>query len=119
MLLESKVRNVSTPVLLQSLYVIVNISTGNSRHKKKIVDSEILVQALLAYISHEDPSIRVASVWAVINLTWQEEMDSSDRTETLRTWGFLEKLKQHVNDPDTDVRGRVKTCIEHFESSMH
>ena len=117
-LLESKVRNVNTPVLQQALYVVVNVATGNYQHKSAILASDVLIQALYNYISHEQPSIRVAAVWAIINLTWQEEQESYERTEKLRVYGFQDKLKQHLGDSDADVRGRVKTCLEHFEASM-
>lgn len=101
-------------IILQTLYVIVNVATGNEDHKNWVVGSEEVLRRVLQFMSHERPNIRVATVWCIINLTWTEDQGSVTRIQKLRTFGFEDKLKTMVEDPDLDVRDRVKTALAHF-----
>ena len=72
-LLEKNLLNTQEEIILQTLYIIVNISTGNEKHKTLIMLSRNVLQAIYTLMSNSKASIRVATLWCVINLTWTEE----------------------------------------------
>ena len=45
-------------IILQTLYIIVNVATGNELHKSRIMESSILLQCVLNYLVkyHESKS---------------------------------------------------------------
>lgn len=49
-LLDEKLRMSQEEIILQTLYVIVNISTGNERHKAAIIKHPTLLQHILHYM---------------------------------------------------------------------
>jgi len=106
---------VENGLLLQTLYTIVNISTGNRDHKDYIMNSTVLVLAIKNSLTHINPSIRIAAVWCVINLTWCEQGNVSLRIEVFRDIGILSILGGMKEDVDLDVRERVKCAIEQCE----
>ncbi|KAJ3202354.1 Armadillo repeat-containing protein 8 [Entophlyctis luteolus] len=120
-------------VILQTLYIIVNVATGNEKHKGMIMGNDSVLRSVLRLMNHEKPLIRLASVWCVINLSEQDEQSeeqpfyfsvylssksgpkySRDRLEALRNMGFLDNLKKLLSDDDADVRERVKTAMKNF-----
>lgn len=101
-------------LLLQTLYVIVNVATGSLKHKECILNSKVLTEHLYKYLGHRDSGIKVATIWAIINLTWQDA-DVMVPMDVLHEMGFASRLRELLNDGDADVRGRAKTCLEHFE----
>lgn len=114
-ILEAKL-NFSNPtkVIIQALYIICNIGTGNEKHKTVLMQNSAIIQSLLASLNHSDANVRVGAVWCVINLAWSEEPGAADRIQTLRTLGFESRLKSIMEDPELDVRDRVKTALEQF-----
>lgn len=93
---------------------------------------------ILRSLDADDPQIRVAAVWCLINLTWPDDsgiddwkfifllksshfcfLGASQRIDELCRRGFGEKLHTMIHDSCLDVRDRVKTAIEHFERSRH
>ncbi|ORY08135.1 ARM repeat-containing protein [Basidiobolus meristosporus CBS 931.73] len=117
-LFESKLNSKHEDIILQTLYTIVNVATGNERHKMALINSDTILKAISDYMTHSKASIRVATVWCIINLTWTEERHSyAERVRKLQTLGFETKLNSLVDDPDLDVRDRVKTALTHFRTS--
>lgn len=49
-ILEMKLQASSPQIILQVLYIIVNVATGNELHKSRIMESSILVQSILNYL---------------------------------------------------------------------
>ena len=43
--------------------------------------------------------------------------DSDDRVQQLKNLGFEDQLGNMTDDPDLDVKDRVKTAIQHFQST--
>ncbi|KAJ3093849.1 hypothetical protein HDU97_008938 [Phlyctochytrium planicorne] len=101
-------------IILQTLYVIVNISTGSERHKSAVMASATLLNAIMHFMSHEKSTIRVATVWCVINLSEVDDGGSQQRINALKQRGFDVKLRYMADDVDSDVRGRVKTALANF-----
>ncbi len=62
--------------------------------------------------------MRVAAVWAVINLSWREDPAAARRIEKLKNLGFEAKLRDMANDRDIDVKDRVRTALQHFQSDV-
>ncbi|KAI8822623.1 armadillo-type protein [Fimicolochytrium jonesii] len=105
-------------LVLQGLYVIVNISTGNDRHKAAIMGRDLLLRSILRFMTSSSSNIRLATVWCVINLTWTDDAGASDRTERLRQLGFVPILESMADDLNMDVKDRVKTALASFGSSQ-
>ncbi|KAJ3285167.1 Armadillo repeat-containing protein 8 [Borealophlyctis nickersoniae] len=101
-------------IVLQTLYVIVNVSTGNDRHKSAIMGCFQILQSILGFMAHPKSSIRVATIWCVINLTWTDDPGSQERVDRLRSLGFETCLKSMSEDSNMDVKDRVKTALGNF-----
>ncbi|ORY50963.1 ARM repeat-containing protein [Rhizoclosmatium globosum] len=104
-------------VVLQTLYVVVNIATGSERHKGLVVGSHGLMTNVLKFMNHEAPLIRLATVWCILNLTEPDDLYpklSHDRLDQLRAYGFHEQLQKMLADSDPDVRDRVKTALKNL-----
>ncbi|KAI8619701.1 armadillo-type protein [Chytriomyces sp. MP71] len=104
-------------VVLQTLYVIVNIATGNERHKRLIIASDSVLRNIFKFMSHEKALIRLATVWCVINLSEPDDAYpkyTRDRLGRLVAFGFQEKLKQMLLDTDPDVQERVIIAIKNL-----
>ncbi|KAJ3249377.1 Armadillo repeat-containing protein 8 [Chytriomyces hyalinus] len=109
-------------VILQTLYVIVNIATGGERHKGLIAGSDSVLSNIFKFMSHDKSLIRLATVWCVINLTDPDEAavkGTHERCEKLLAFGFHEQLKQMLLDSDPDVRERVKTAIKNLVTGVN
>ncbi|KNC97089.1 uncharacterized protein SPPG_07484 [Spizellomyces punctatus DAOM BR117] len=104
----------SDDIILQALYVIVNVSTGNDRHKAAIMNRETIIEAILGFMSHTKSLIRVATIWCVINLTWTDDPGAQERVIRLRELGFETRLASMMDDSNMDVKDRVKTALANF-----
>ena len=52
-MLEVKIQMNNPQIILQTLYIIVNVATGNESHKSRIMESSILLQCVLNYLVKE------------------------------------------------------------------
>ncbi|KAJ3112935.1 Armadillo repeat-containing protein 8 [Physocladia obscura] len=104
-------------IILQTMYIIVNIAIGSERHKGLIIGSDSILENIMKYMNHEKPLIRLAAVWCVINLTEPDESHpkpTSDRLDRLRSIGIQDALKRICLDSDRDVRDRVRTALKNL-----
>lgn len=115
-MLEQKLRSQSDDILVQALYVVVNISTGSERHKAAIMNSKEILNAIIESTSHLLGPVRIAAIWCIINMTWPDDAGSNERVIILRQLGFEERLKDMSEDPDIEVKERVKTALQHFRN---
>ena len=46
-LLESKMQMSNPQIILQTLYIVVNVATGNELHKSRIMESSVIIQGIL------------------------------------------------------------------------
>jgi hypothetical protein len=67
-----------TESIIQALYVIVNIATGNTKHKSLIMASPELLNKIHGLMNYPHPQVRVATAWCIINLTWIEDNQTSE-----------------------------------------
>lgn len=49
-ILETKIQIFNPQIILQTLYIIVNVATGNELHKSRIMESSILLQSILNFL---------------------------------------------------------------------
>jgi len=76
-----------------------------------------ILRSVLGLMSHGSATIRVATIWVIINLTWPDEKIAHgvhDRVILLRSLGVEDRLQSLNADHDLDVRDRVKTALHHF-----
>ncbi|OAQ27260.1 ARM repeat-containing protein [Linnemannia elongata AG-77] len=116
-IIEEKLSWDDPRLLEHALYVLVNIATGNEYHKQSILKRQGILRSVLRSMNHESAAIRVASIWVIINLTWQDDKVSHSVHECvtlLRSMGVEDRLLALNADHDLDVRDRVKTALQHF-----
>ncbi|CEH15299.1 Proteins containing armadillo/beta-catenin-like repeat [Ceraceosorus bombacis] len=53
----------------QGAYIIVNIATGAEAHRRAILARPNILQTLVRLLGHDASDLRLASVWAALNLT--------------------------------------------------
>lgn len=97
--------------------MLVNIATGSEYHKQSIMKRHAILRSILGLMSHGAPTVRVAAIWVVINLTWQDDKTSTgvhDRVLYLRNMGMEDRLRIMNTDQNLDVRDRVKTALHQF-----
>ena len=110
-----------TELIASTVHVISHIANGSPKHKQLLIAQRQLLHNWLPHFNHGDRRVRVICVWAVISLTWVEtDSDRSDaqkRARELKNCGIENTIRALANDPDLDVRERVRTAIRHFEAS--
>ena len=79
---------------------------------------EPILRLIFQHMMHDSSSIRVATVWCLINLTWTDDAGSQFRVARLKALGFEERLKYMHDDVDLDVKDRVKTAMNHFANAQ-
>ena len=114
--------NVPTEIIVAVSFVIINIAAGLPQHRQKLLGHPDLIRNLLGYFNHPHRQVRVNCVWIVINLTDEDEQsdreESRERALELRSLGVADKLRALRDDPDLDVRERVKTALHQVNSLM-
>ncbi|KAH9789812.1 armadillo repeat-containing protein 8 [Citrus sinensis] len=107
---------------IQGMYVLGNVATGKESHKEAVMD-QLLLRAenkaqscIIKFLQSNDSRLRTAAVWAVLNLTCSSSPGSSGRLVKLHDAGIVSHVKNMVNDPCLDVKLRVKTALEQFNS---
>ncbi|KAH0345493.1 ARM repeat-containing protein, partial [Aureobasidium melanogenum] len=105
-----------------ALGVIIHVAGGSSKHRQQLIAQTPLLTAWLPHFSHTDRRIRVASVWAIINLTWVDSAadreDAKARARTLASFGIDEKIRALAEDVDADTRERVKTAVRQIDELL-
>ncbi|KAG9622821.1 ARM repeat-containing protein, partial [Aureobasidium melanogenum] len=105
-----------------ALGVIIHVAGGSSKHRQQLIAQTPLLTAWLPHFSHTDRLIRVASVWAIINLTWVDSAadreDAKARARTLASFGIDEKIRALAEDVDADTRERVKTAVRQIDELL-
>ncbi|KAI4742472.1 ARM repeat-containing protein [Aureobasidium sp. EXF-12298] len=105
-----------------ALGVIIHVAGGSSKHRQQLIAQTPLLTAWLPHFSHADRRIRVASVWAIINLTWVDSAadreDAKARARTLASFGIDEKVRALAEDGDADTRERVKTAVRQIDELL-
>eukprot|EP00158_Paraphelidium_tribonemae_P008457 Partr_v1_DN28582_c0_g1_i5_m73244 putative Armadillo repeat containing 8 len=78
-IIEAKLQSAHEEIILQALYVVVNLATGSDEHKEAIMKHEPVLEHILTLMAHEKALVKVATIWVIINLTWTEEVVATSR----------------------------------------
>eukprot|EP01135_Chromosphaera_perkinsii_P005385 Nk52_evm66s343 gene=Nk52_evmTU66s343 len=114
-ILESRLSNTQhTKCVEQTLFVVCNIATGNEKHKNMIMENSCILDSIIQAMDNENAAARVAALWCIINLTWNDDTGYELRIERLKELGVEMKLKLMIDDSDLDVKDRVKTALDQF-----
>lgn len=109
-----------TELVLSAIHVMIHLANASAKHRQMLVAQKPLLHAMLPHFSHVDHRVRVMCVWAVNSLTWIEEgddrRDAQTRSRELKSMGIESAVRALANDPNLDVKERVKTAIRQFET---
>lgn len=116
--------SIGEEILEQCFFLLVNILTGNERHKDLIFKSQNvdLLQTIRSAIFHQSKVIRKSAVWCVINMTWRDMIDAGSTTNVAHRLKALEKLgvfdalkKALGKETDLNVIDAIKSAISNFD----
>ena len=98
----------------QAMYVLVNLGTGADQHLNAIIADKRIIELVKRFLGHPMAGHRLAAVWCVINLTWQDDDTSAWRVDQLKQVGVEGRLREMEADENRDVAERVMTALENF-----
>lgn len=108
-----------TELILAVVHVIVHVANASPKHRQLLIAQKPLLQAWVPHFSHADRQVRVFSVWAVNALTHTadgaDKEDARQRVRELRAVGIDAAVRNLTNDPDLDIRERVKTAVRQLD----
>lgn len=119
--LAAQATEVSEDSVMHTLYIVANVSTAavNVPFKGRIIGSKAIVDRLKLCLSPGSaPTLQVAALWCVINLTWTDDSGSAERIDQLRRAGIEQALVnlQSVPQLSPDVRDRLQTALRNFSA---
>ncbi|RKP07951.1 armadillo-type protein [Thamnocephalis sphaerospora] len=123
-ILDQMLQSKHEKVLLQTLYIAVNMATGNEQHKQSLMENETILHGILNCLEHSNVSIREGAVWCIINLCWyegrkrEEIRGARDRIQRFRTLGVLERIRHLADDSNLNLRERVATAIDQLSRPL-
>ncbi|KAI9292550.1 ARM repeat-containing protein [Neoconidiobolus thromboides FSU 785] len=117
-LLEKKLESNFTNIKIQTMFCVVNISTGNKEHKSFIMNSGSILTSVRSALNHANQQVRVAAIWVVINLSWIDDNQEEcfQRIRKLKAMGFERLLENLAKDNSLDVKDRARTALSHFKA---
>ncbi|KAG1113002.1 hypothetical protein G6F42_014585 [Rhizopus arrhizus] len=98
------------------------MSSNAESPKMALVSRANIVNSVIHHLGHEDPLVRVAAAWCMINWTWANSEENSEdlikRCQRLRELGIEEKLKIMESDTSRDVRDRANSALEQLREVL-
>nr|POE53394.1 uncharacterized protein c26h5.04 [Quercus suber] len=108
-----------TALILAVVHVLVHVANASPTHRQLLLAQTPLLHAWLPHFAHPDKNVRVFSVWAVTALSHTADAADKDaaraRIRDLRALGLDAAVRALANDPDLDVRERVKTAVRQLD----
>ncbi|KAI8892511.1 armadillo-type protein [Globomyces pollinis-pini] len=117
-IIENKLTNPSSSsqILLQSVYIAVNIAIGSIHHKNALMERQNILRILYNMTDHDIDEIRIASLWCFINLTWPDDIGSEDRVKVFKSMNLESRLNDLMkSDINVDVRERSRTALSNMK----
>ncbi|KAL8807076.1 MAG: hypothetical protein Q9182_000909 [Xanthomendoza sp. 2 TL-2023] len=114
---ENRVRQTQpqADIVTTVVYIIVHMAAGSPRQRQVVVSQPELMKLIMSLFSHSGSAIRVACMWAVINLTLSddrsEDGNCKQRIQQLKRLGIMEKLKPLESAVELDVQERLRTVM--------
>lgn len=121
---DNSIRHVPPqPEILASVcHVIMHIAASSPRHRQLLISQTELLRSLIALFDHANRGVRCCCAWVVINLTWVDDqsdaLNCKARAMELKRLGVVQKLEALEQDPELDVRERVKTAMSQITSLL-
>ena len=104
----------------QAAFILANLASGSQRHRALITDRPNILDALSSFLEHPRDAVREAGVRCGYNLTHPLTASAKDpgmddewhrAIARLRAFGFDKRLSALENDPDPNVRERVRDTL--------
>jgi hypothetical protein len=96
-------------------YILVHMAASVPRHRQLVIAQTELLKLLVPQFNHPSIEVRLALCWLVTNLTWMDDTNDgqacAQRAHELKKLGFLSKLEMLEQDPELNVRERVKPAL--------
>lgn len=95
---------------MQGMYVLCNVASGNELHKEGVMKQlfpqgdEVVQSFVIKFLQSDNSQLRIAAVWAIINLTSPSSTYALGRVTKLRNAGIVSQIKNMANDPCLDVK---------------
>lgn len=106
------------------MFALSNIAAVNESLKAAVMNCVIPPETdnstplfILKFLQNKDKSLRVASLWCILNLVYPGCESSSSRIARLKDIGIISQLNTMVNDPCLDCKV-LFICIT-FEMLSH
>ena len=121
---ENSIRHVppQTEIIASVCHVISHIAAGSPRHRQLLISQTELLRSLISLFDHTNRNVRSCCAWVVINLTWIDDqsdfLNCKARAMELKRLGVNQKLEALEQDPELDVRERVKTAMHQITSLL-
>lgn len=104
-------------IVTQAIWTVVNLATGTESCKRAIINRAKLLRNIISLLTHGSTEIRVAAVFAIINLT-QQSAHSRRPAETfakLQAYNVEHKLRRMaVEEDNVEVRSKVMDALANF-----
>lgn len=108
-LFSRNIKKKNNGVLIQLIYVFVNMAT-DKKFRREIIKN-INIEYLMKNV--EGRTARIATVWLITNLTWKEYEDGVHNVKFLKEIGVVDWLESiQCGDPVLDEK--IKTAIENI-----
>ncbi|XP_072972787.1 uncharacterized protein [Typha angustifolia] len=114
-------------VCIQGMFVLSNIAAGDDSCKEAVMNCLLPSQPdwsrssfIIKFLQSKDKSLRIATLWCIVNLVFPDSESSSSRITRLKDAGIISQLKTMNNDPCLDCKLRVRMVLEQcldFEDS--
>lgn len=109
-----------TEVLLQGMYVLTNVTSGNELHKEAVMTQIFPTlpggppSLMIKFLQSSDSRLRTAATWTLVNLSLPSCPGAFSRVLRLRNAGIASQLKNMIHDPCLDVKLRARTALGQF-----
>lgn len=114
-MLEARMTQSNARSLEQLLYVVCNVTAGDSAARKDgLLQREKLVMLIMSNLRHPIARVKVAALWCVINITAPESEGAKLRQAELVKIGVLSTIVELLISDDLDVKDRSRSVMEQF-----
>lgn len=101
--------------------MLSNVSSGNEIQKEAAMN-QLFPQfcndtpiSFIKFLQSTDSQLRIAAVWALVNLTFPNSPGACYRVIKLLNAGIVSQLKIMVNDPRLDVKLRARWLLHNHD----
>jgi hypothetical protein len=104
-------------LVVQALWVLCNIASGNQKHKKIVLEDRFLLRALELLKTSDNKKIKIVVANLVINLAFKESPSAQDSKARravldLRLGEVFQPMLEKEKDPE--VRGYLERAIKYL-----